>query len=78
MCKGWRKLRPDLWVRSTHRVRMKRGLGPRFRGRSPEAEFSGVWALSSGWWEPKASLPSPWYPFLHLGLHLSKDINATL
>lgn len=45
---------------------------------APEAELAGVWALSSGWWEPKASLPSPWYPFLHLGLHLSKDINATL
>ena len=40
MCKSWRELNLALWVRSIHRVRMQRGLGPQFRGRSPEAELS--------------------------------------
>lgn len=42
MCKGWRELNPALWVRSIHRVRMQPGLGPHFRGRSPEAELSAL------------------------------------
>lgn len=59
VCKSWRKRNRVLWARSVHRVRIQCGLGPQLRGRAPEAELAGVWALSSGWWEPKASLPSP-------------------